>query len=53
MLFPEDGICARLLPPAMSQQVNEMYAGKGVKVHPDQMVASVEKRGEKNGGRNE
>lgn len=47
MLFPEDGICARLLPPAMSQQVNEMYTGKGVKVHPDQMVASVEKRGGK------
>lgn len=47
MLFPEDGICARLLPPAMSQQINEMYTGKGVKVHPDQMVASVEKRGGK------
>lgn len=47
MLFPEDGIVARLLPPAMSQQINEMYEGKGVKVYPGQMVSSVEKRGEK------
>lgn len=47
MLFPEDGITARLLPPAMSQQINEMYEAKGVTVHTGQLVSSVEKRGEK------
>ncbi len=47
MLFPEDGIAARLLPPEMSRQINEMYETKGVKVNPGQMVSSVEKRGGK------
>lgn len=45
MIFPEDGICARLLPSAMSLQVNEMYENKGVRVHPGHMVSSVVKKG--------
>ena len=47
MIFPEDGICARLLPSAMSSQVNEMYENKGVHVHPGQMVSGVVKKGDK------
>ncbi|MHB8933689.1 MAG: NAD(P)/FAD-dependent oxidoreductase [Bellilinea sp.] len=47
MIFPEDGICARLLPSAMSSQVNEMYENKGVQVHPGQMVSSVVRNGDK------
>ncbi|MHB0923256.1 MAG: NAD(P)/FAD-dependent oxidoreductase [Bellilinea sp.] len=47
MIFPEDGICARLLPSAMSLQVNEMYENKGVQVHPGQMVSGVVKKGDK------
>jgi len=41
MVFMEDGICARLLPAAMSAQVNEMYSEKGVQVHPKQAVNSI------------
>lgn len=47
MIFPEDGIVARLLPPAMVAQVNEMYENKGVRIHLGQLVSSVERRGEK------
>lgn len=47
MIFPEEGICARLLPTPMSKQINEMYETKGVNVHAGQMVSKVEKRGEK------
>ena len=41
MVFMEDGVCARLLPPEMSAQVNEMYAEKGVNVHPQQVVSGI------------
>lgn len=47
MIFPEEGIAARLLPPAMVAQVNEMYENKGVSIHVGQLVSSVERRGEK------
>ncbi len=41
MVFMENGICARLLPPEMSAQVNEMYTEKGVNVHPGQSVTQI------------
>ncbi|HWR65022.1 MAG TPA: FAD-dependent oxidoreductase [Bellilinea sp.] len=41
MVFMEDGIIARLVPPAMSAQINEMYTEKGVKVYPGQSVNSI------------
>ena len=47
MVFPEEGICARLLPAAMSHQINEMYTEKGVKVHAGHLVSSLESQGDK------
>ncbi|MRR32508.1 NAD(P)/FAD-dependent oxidoreductase, partial [bacterium] len=41
MVFMENGICSRLLPPEMSAQVNEMYTEKGVNVHPGQAVTQI------------
>lgn len=41
MVFMEDGICARLLPAEMAAQINEMYKGKGVHVHPGQAVNRI------------
>ena len=42
MVFPEDGIIARLVPAEMSLQINEMYASKGVVLHPGHLVSNVE-----------
>lgn len=47
IVFPEDGIAARLLPSAMSLQVNELYESKGVRVFPGHLVSGVEQRGGK------
>jgi NADPH-dependent 2,4-dienoyl-CoA reductase/sulfur reductase-like enzyme len=41
MVFMDDGICSRLLPLEMSAQINEMYAEKGVNVHPRQSVTTI------------
>ena len=45
MIFPEDGICARLLPHDLSLSLNDHYRGKGVGVVAGELVAAVERNG--------
>ena len=45
MVFPEDGICARLLPQDLSSSLNDHYRGKGVDVVAGELVAAVERVG--------
>lgn len=47
MLFPEDGICARLLPAGMASYLNEYYENKGVQVHPGFLAKNIHKVGDK------
>src|SRR6185437_12518666 len=42
MVFPEDGIAARLLPASLSAFVNEVYRGHGVEVLAGETVSSVD-----------
>jgi NADPH-dependent 2,4-dienoyl-CoA reductase/sulfur reductase-like enzyme len=42
MVFPEAGICARLLPAALSAYVTEYYREKGVEVRTGERVESVD-----------
>jgi 3-phenylpropionate/trans-cinnamate dioxygenase ferredoxin reductase subunit len=42
IVFPDDGICARLFPPALSSFVNKYYREQGVDVLAGESVASVE-----------
>lgn len=42
MLFPEAGIGARVFPAELSSFVNDYYREKGVTVHPEELVASVD-----------
>lgn len=42
MLFPEDGIGARLFPPALAAFVNDVYRERGVEVVPGALVSAVE-----------
>ncbi len=46
MLFPESGICARLLPPILSDWLNAFYRERGVEVLTGVLVEAVE-RGER------
>jgi len=47
LVVPEDGIGARLFPADMAESVNELYRGHGVEVLPGELVASVERAGER------
>jgi 3-phenylpropionate/trans-cinnamate dioxygenase ferredoxin reductase subunit len=42
MVFPEDGIGARIFPADLSRRVNEYYREQGVEVLPGEFVAAVE-----------
>jgi 3-phenylpropionate/trans-cinnamate dioxygenase ferredoxin reductase component len=42
MLFPENGIGARLFPPALAEFVNGYYREKGVEVLPGEVVEGIE-----------
>jgi 3-phenylpropionate/trans-cinnamate dioxygenase ferredoxin reductase component len=44
MIFPEDGIGARVYPPALSDFLNTFYRSKGVEVLAKDGVANIEKR---------
>ncbi len=46
MIFPDEGIAAKVLPREMSLHLNEQYRAKGVEVLPLDGVASLETRGE-------
>jgi 3-phenylpropionate/trans-cinnamate dioxygenase ferredoxin reductase subunit len=46
MLFPDDGIGARIFPPDLATFVSEYYAEKGVDVLPGELVEAVERDGE-------
>lgn len=41
MVFPEDGIGARLFPASLSAFVNDYYRERGVEVHPGELVKDV------------
>ena len=43
MVFPEDGIAARVLPAALSESVNELYRSHGVELNPGELVSQVER----------
>jgi 3-phenylpropionate/trans-cinnamate dioxygenase ferredoxin reductase subunit len=47
MLFPEDGIGARIYPGDLALFLNRFYAEKGVEVRPGVSVNGMEKRGER------
>ena len=44
LLFPEDGICARLFPKDLSQHLNDYYRKKGVEVLPGEQITGLEPR---------
>lgn len=44
MLFPEEGIGARLFPADLSHFVNDYYVGKGVEVLTGELVSAIEKQ---------
>jgi NADPH-dependent 2,4-dienoyl-CoA reductase/sulfur reductase-like enzyme len=46
ILFPEDGIGARLFPADLSAFVNDYYDSKGVNVLPGELVSGVERAGD-------
>ncbi|GIU95072.1 MAG: pyridine nucleotide-disulfide oxidoreductase [Gaiellaceae bacterium] len=46
MLFPEDGIGARLFPSALSAFVNDVYRERGVEVRPNELVTAIETSGD-------
>ena len=46
MIFPEDGIGARVYPPRLSQFLNDYYASKGVEVLSQDGVAAIARQGE-------
>jgi len=43
MIFPEEGVCARLFPPDLSTFVTEYYGTKGVEVLAGESVTAVER----------
>lgn len=45
VVFPEDGIGARLFPAGVSASVNELYRAHGVDVLPGELVSRVEREG--------
>jgi len=46
LIFPEEGIGARVLPPGLATHLNDYYRERGVDVRPGQTVASVRKSGD-------
>jgi NADPH-dependent 2,4-dienoyl-CoA reductase/sulfur reductase-like enzyme len=46
ILFPEDGIGARLFPAALAAFVNDYYRSKGVDVLPGELVSGIEAAGD-------
>lgn len=47
MVFPEDSIGANIYPPDLSSFLNDFYRGKGVEVVTGDLVASLEKVGDR------
>ncbi|MGA9364035.1 MAG: FAD-dependent oxidoreductase [Bacteroidota bacterium] len=47
MIFPEEGIGARVYPSALSRFLNSFYQAKGVEVFAGHQVSDIEKRGTK------
>jgi 3-phenylpropionate/trans-cinnamate dioxygenase ferredoxin reductase subunit len=45
MVFPEDGICARVFPQSMSIFLNDYYRQKGVEILPGSMITGIESHG--------
>ena len=45
MIFPEDGIGARIYPPALSQFLNTFYQSKSVEIYAKTGIAGIEKQG--------
>jgi len=43
MLFLEKGLCGQILPESLSLHLSEYYQEKGVELHPEEAVTSVEK----------
>ncbi len=46
LVFPEDGIGARLFPADLAASVNELYRGHGVEVLPGELVSGIDADGE-------
>lgn len=46
LLFPEDGICARVLPPELSRHLNGYFRDRGVDVREGRTVTSVRRSGD-------
>jgi len=46
LLFPEAGICGRVLPEELALKLNERFRTEGVDVRPGSMVSSVRRSGE-------
>lgn len=42
LLFPDDGICARIFPPDLARSLNDYYHGKGVEVMTGTAVVGME-----------
>lgn len=45
LLFLEDGLCRKILPPSLSSWLTGYFAEKGVEVRPDTGVASIRRHG--------
>ncbi|MDX1566153.1 MAG: FAD/NAD(P)-binding oxidoreductase [Longimicrobiales bacterium] len=46
LLFPEEGICDRVLPPDLSRHLNGYFRDRGVDVRSESMVTSVRRSGD-------
>jgi len=46
MVFPEDAIGARIYPSDLALFLNEYYRGRGVELHPGELVAAIERVGD-------
>lgn len=47
MLFPEQGICANIFPPDLSEYISDYYRDKGVKVLSGELAQAVERDNER------
>lgn len=46
MLFPEEGVCARLFPSELTRFLTDYYNDKGITVHPGELVVDIKKQEE-------
>lgn len=46
LLFPEEGICGRVLPPDLSRHLNDYFRNRSVDVRSESMVTSVRRSGD-------